>query len=772
MSRVIAHIVIGLMAALALCCGAERTAHAQTPASGRAPSSADDVQLVAGSDGPPVSASIRYMRDPSPDQPLNSLRALPGDTIHFGSQGVPVLLTLPVANSGDRAGTWVLTTGRGALRSIRISSFDTDRGPGMQTVHLDSAQPGASRLNLRTYQAFSTELTLEPGERRTVMIAFLSDNSTYMPIGIQTYGSFFADRRANIALVSGVVIGAVVLIVLNALFFGLTGKREFAWLAAAELAFTFHTVHAEGYTTIFLFPEAPGLSMAFGDITRAAFAAFMAQFGRQFLDTRHTLPRFDLVLRAVVWGGAAVIALSLFRPIWGEPMRAVLFSGAWLTAAVSALVLPFVGIRATLGLDRNYWPLILAWGSLGLFIIYSAVASAGLIPNLPIRWHWAGPIGLFEGVMATLALGLHVRKIELDRRASQAELTRSLQSRLEISQRAQRLSEERAAALATIDDQNSLLHASGHDSRQVVSALRSAVAYVEGGTDVDASLASLLEASAGHLEDIVSTTLSTPMASLQGTAVGSGVFIALSAATLEPLLRPLTRIYETLCRDAGLELRMDYDPAQIVITDRALVTRALSNLIGNAVKFTTAGHVHVRAEVEGDQLMIRVRDTGSGIAAETAERIRARRFGRLRADGATSGTGSGVQAAQAIMDALGGSLEIGAAPAGRGTLATLRLPLAPATLTPCSVDRLGDALSGAELRDADGNGLQAGPPAQDGRTTIMASYDDRPEMRRRVSGHAPLMLIKPLAMEMADHPCLIAGLDAAGRAFADAAAGS
>ncbi len=753
MSRVITHIMICLMTSLTLCCSVLPAAHAQTAGRILAPTdTAPDVQLVSGRDAPPVAPSIRFTRNPASDQPLDSLKALPGETIHFGTQGVPILLTLPLSNSGERAGTWVLTTGRGALRSIRISSFDTAIGTPSSIVHLDSAQAGASRRNLRTYQAFSTELTLEPGERRTVVIEFLSDNSTYMPIQIQTYGSFFADRRTNIALVSGVVIGALVLIVLNALFFGLTGKREFAWLAAAELAFTFHTVHAEGYTTIFLFPEAPGLSMAFGDITRAAFAAFMAQFGRQFLNTPRTLPKLDLVLRAVVWGGAAVIILSLFRPLWGEPIRAAIFAGAWVTAAVSALVLPFVGIRATLSLDRNYWPLILAWGSLGLFIVYSAVASAGLIPNLPIRWHWAGPIGLFEGVMATLALGLYVRKIELDRRASQAELTQSLQSRLEISERAQRLSEERAAALATIDDQNSLLHASGHDSRQVVSALRSAVAYVEGGETVDSSLASLLEASAGHLEDIVSTTLSTPMTTLQTS--GTGMFIALSAATLEPLLKPIARIYETLCRDAGLEMRVDYDPTQIVITDRALVTRALSNLIGNAVKFTHTGHIHVRAEVQSDQLLIRVRDTGSGIAPDTAARIHARAFGRLRGESAASGTGSGVQATQAIMDALGGSLDIGAAPAGQGTLATLRLPLVPTTLTPCGVEALDGALIQAELRDADLGGTQENRALPDGQILIMASYDDRPEMRRRISGQAPLMLVKPLALEMAHHPCL------------------
>src|SRR3546814_6553463 len=69
----------------------------------------------------------------------------------------------------------------------------------------------------------------------------------YMPIRIQTYGSFFKDRRANVAMVSGVVIGIAVLIFLNFLFFSITGHREFIWLGVAQGFFALNTVLAEGY---------------------------------------------------------------------------------------------------------------------------------------------------------------------------------------------------------------------------------------------------------------------------------------------------------------------------------------------------------------------------------------------------------------------------------------------------------------------------------------------------------------------------------------------
>src|SRR3546814_5501984 len=86
-----------------------------------------------------------------------------------------------------------------------------------------------------------------PGQEKLLLVDFLSENSTYMPIRIQTYGSFFKDRRANVAMVSGVVIGIAVLIFLNFLFFSITGHREFIWLGVAQGFFALNTVLAEGY---------------------------------------------------------------------------------------------------------------------------------------------------------------------------------------------------------------------------------------------------------------------------------------------------------------------------------------------------------------------------------------------------------------------------------------------------------------------------------------------------------------------------------------------
>src|SRR5690606_32411928 len=53
-----------------------------------------------------------------------------------------------------------------------------------------------------------------------------------------------------------------------------------------------------------------------------------------------------------------------------------------------------------------------------------------------------------------------------------------------------------------------------------------------------------------------------------------------------------------------------------VHSDAALLDQALKNLVSNAIKYTTAGHVRLRAIDQGVTVRVEVSDTGCGIGAE------------------------------------------------------------------------------------------------------------------------------------------------------------
>ncbi|MUN63654.1 PAS domain S-box protein [Kocuria sediminis] len=114
----------------------------------------------------------------------------------------------------------------------------------------------------------------------------------------------------------------------------------------------------------------------------------------------------------------------------------------------------------------------------------------------------------------------------------------------------------------------------------------------------------------------------------------------------------------------------------LVRADPARLTQAVTNLVGNALKFTTGGRVRVGARRAGPEVRIEVADTGVGIAPEDIPLL----FERFRqvggADsGPRKGTGLGLAITKAIVEQSGGRIEVVSA-VGEGSVFTVVLPAA------------------------------------------------------------------------------------------------
>ena len=712
------------------------------------------LELHAHEDAPNLAPFIRFakrpgdIRAPQLDAILRGpLQQVEGSTIHFGPPGTRTVVLLQVRNASDEQGSWILTTGRGSLKHFRLYEANGER----LALVVDGTDPQAARQNLGTYQAFSSELVLGPRQTTLVAIEFISENSTYMPLKINSYGTFFKERRANISMVSGVVVGALTLLLLNFLFFSITGFREFLWLAVAEAFFALNTVHSEGYITIFFLYDKPLTGLAVEDFIKCGFAASMAQFCRSFVDTPTHFPRRDMVLKALIW---FALAIMLFQPglaYYPPELRFLLHIATWLVAVAVALFLPFVGYAAMKQLGVQLWPLFVGWASLALFIVYAAIASMGIFAWLPINWHLAGPVGLFESVMVTIALGLNLKKIQRDKLVADWKYAQSLTERLEISERATRLAEEKAFALETVNSQNALLHASGHDSRQVILALNSAVEVLkrQKRADADDELVEMLESSADYLNEIVSTTISG--ANIAASDTG---FLALSSFRAEALVEPLSMMFKTPFAGKRLTLEVRIPDKATIISDRPLLMRALANLLSNSYKYTHSGGASLSLEIEEGCAIITVRDSGGGMPAELVAALNDGTMNRIRADESDEGSGSGFGSAQRIISTLRGSLKIVASSAA-GTEIRIALPAAFSSITPVSADALQAELDGWTLLDFDDRtAFEAGLDAAASGPTIALTYDDTTVTRGRLSQLVTMMAVKPACREMALHPLL------------------
>jgi signal transduction histidine kinase len=120
------------------------------------------------------------------------------------------------------------------------------------------------------------------------------------------------------------------------------------------------------------------------------------------------------------------------------------------------------------------------------------------------------------------------------------------------------------------------------------------------------------------------------------------------------------------------------DPPVVVRADADYLRRALTNLVGNALKFTFQGGVRVWVEPDPDSefAAVHVQDTGPGIPPQALSHI-FEKFGQVeRPEGMPRmGTGLGLTFVKMAAEALGGRVEV-ESELDRGSTFTLYLPLA------------------------------------------------------------------------------------------------
>ncbi len=115
-----------------------------------------------------------------------------------------------------------------------------------------------------------------------------------------------------------------------------------------------------------------------------------------------------------------------------------------------------------------------------------------------------------------------------------------------------------------------------------------------------------------------------------------------------------------------------------VLADPVDVDRLVTNLIGNAVKYTVAGRVSVSLGQDGDRVKLAVADTGIGIPVESLPKL-FQEFYRAKNAKALheAGTGLGLAIVKDLVERYGGRIDVESRE-GVGTTFTVTLPLVPA----------------------------------------------------------------------------------------------
>ena len=190
--------------------------------------------------------------------------------------------------------------------------------------------------------------------------------------------------------------------------------------------------------------------------------------------------------------------------------------------------------------------------------------------------------------------------------------------------------------------------------------------------DQEREMVELIRSSGVTLERLLSDILDS-------ARIESGqVTIEPAPFDLEQAVADIGALWRVKAEDKRVALEVDFDPSLsgTVLGDAVRLRQVLTNLVNNALKFTSEGAVRLNVSAaDGDRVLFRVSDTGVGFDREQRNRI-FRRF--QQADGSITrrygGTGLGLAISTALVELMGGALDCESTP-GEGSSFWFEIPL-------------------------------------------------------------------------------------------------
>ncbi|SUX68643.1 aerobic respiration control sensor protein ArcB [Citrobacter amalonaticus] len=169
----------------------------------------------------------------------------------------------------------------------------------------------------------------------------------------------------------------------------------------------------------------------------------------------------------------------------------------------------------------------------------------------------------------------------------------------------------------------------------------------------------------------------------------------------DSLIQDSIALFSALAAQKGIALRYDsrLEAREAMRLDPQLLGQVLTNIIGNAVKFTERGDVRISAVKHEQTLVISVRDSGPGMSEEEQRRLFTA-FSQGIAGEHHRGSGLGLAISRGLMRQMGGTIEL-QSEVNRGTTVTLSLPVQTSfdiTPTVADVDAPLPVLQGTTLR--------------------------------------------------------------------------
>jgi PAS domain S-box-containing protein len=283
------------------------------------------------------------------------------------------------------------------------------------------------------------------------------------------------------------------------------------------------------------------------------------------------------------------------------------------------------------------------------------------------RWHLRG-----DGTAIWVSGGVEAVRLPGGQLGGFVKIARD---RTDLRGRIDSLANELAAAHGQAQRAKAFLRTLGHELRNPLAPLQMAAQIIRRTSEravVERSVDTILSQTAtiARLADDL----------MEATRMDSGqARLQLQRLDLRELVQQASDSFRALAAEKNLFVEVVQPPSPLFVNgDAARLQQVLLNLLSNALKYTPAGgRVWVKTTQEGNEVLLRVEDTGIGIAPEVLPRI----FDLFTRDTAAvendpHGLGIGLAMVRQITSLHGGSVQARSPGRDRGSEFTVRLPVA------------------------------------------------------------------------------------------------
>lgn len=212
----------------------------------------------------------------------------------------------------------------------------------------------------------------------------------------------------------------------------------------------------------------------------------------------------------------------------------------------------------------------------------------------------------------------------------------------------------------------------GHELRNPLATISNAVSLMRQASAADPSMMQVVERQLDHLKKLVDDLLDV-------ARVASGkLLLAPQNIDLFALATACVDDFRRTGRSSQHKLALRGERV-CIYADQDRMAQVLANLVDNALKFTPAnGTITVTVTAEGPEALLRVEDTGVGIAPDALSHV-FEAFVQVdpSAHRARGGLGLGLSVVKSLIDAQQGRVDAESAGPGRGSTFTVRMPRLP-----------------------------------------------------------------------------------------------